>query len=50
MKKNCCNHPKTPQRVMSPKYIDRMANKADPDQTAPLFAQIYLSKNSGSLR
>ena len=35
---------------MSPNDADRMANSVDPDQTAPLFAQAYLSKNLGSLR
>ena len=43
---------------MSPNNADRMANSADPDQTAPLgavwsgfalFAQAYLSENLGSL-
>ena len=43
---------------MSQKDADRMANSADPDQTAPqgtvwsgstLFAQAYLSKNLGYL-
>ena len=46
-------------RVMSPNDADRMANSADPDQTAPLgavwsgsalFAQAYLSENLESLR
>ena len=27
-----------------------MANSVDPDQTAPLFAQTYLSENLGTLR
>ena len=37
--------------VMSPNDADGMANSVDPDQTAPaLFAQVYLSKNLGSLR
>ena len=43
---------------MSPNGADGMANSVDPDQTAPLgavwsgsplFAQPYLSENSGSL-
>ena len=46
-------------RLMSPKEADRMANRVDPDQTAPLgavwsgstlFAQAFLSENFGSLR
>ena len=36
-------------RVMSPNDADGMANSVDPDQTAPLFAQAYLSENLGSL-
>ena len=44
---------------MSPNDANRMANSADPDQTAPLeavwsgsalFAQACLSENLGSLR
>ena len=35
---------------MSPNNADGMANSIDPDQTAPLFAQTYLSENLGSLR
>ena len=44
---------------MSPNDADGMANRVDPDQTAPLgavwsgsalFAQAYLSENLGSLR
>ena len=44
---------------MRPKDADRMANSADPDQTAllgavwsgsTLFAQTYLSEKLGSLR
>ena len=44
---------------MSPNDADAMANRADPNQTAPLgavwsgaalFAQAYLSENCGSLR
>ena len=35
---------------MSPNSADGMANSVDPDQTAPLFAQAYLSENLGSLR
>ena len=62
----CCNHSKIwtmwlYHRVLSPKDADRMANSADPDQTAPaplgavwsgsaLFAQACLSENLGSLR
>ena len=60
----CCNHSKIwtmrlYHRVMSPNDADGMANSVDPDQTAPLgavwsgsalFAQAYLSENSGSLR
>ena len=57
----CCNHSKIwtmwlYHRVMSPNDADGMANSVDPDQTAPLwsgsalFAQVYLSKNLGSLR
>ena len=34
---------------MSPNDADGMANSVDPDQTAPLFAQAYLSENLGSL-
>ena len=42
-------------RVMSPNNADEMANSVDPDQTAvwsgsALFAQAYLSENSGLLR
>ena len=58
-----CHHSKTwtmwlYHRVMCPNDADRMANSADPDQTAPLgavwsgsalFAQAYLSENLGSL-
>ena len=38
---------------MSPNDADGMANRVDPDQTAPLsgsalFAQAYLSENLGS--
>ena len=36
--------------VMCPKDADGMANSVDPDQTAPLFAQAYLSENLGPLR
>ena len=44
--------------VMRPKDADRIENSVDPDQTAPLradlglhcLAQIYLSKNLGSLQ
>ena len=49
--------------VMHSRDVDRIANSADPDQTAPvgavrgavwsgsaLFAQTYLSENLGSLR
>ena len=35
---------------MSPNDADGMANRVDPDQTAPLFAQACLSENLGSLR
>ena len=35
---------------MHPKDADRLANSKDPDRTAPLFAQTYLSENFGSLR
>ena len=35
---------------MSPNNADGMANSVDPDQTAPLGTQAYLSKNLGSLR
>ena len=63
IKKICCNHSKIwtmwlYHRVMSANDADGMANSVDPDQTAPLgaiwsgsalFAQAYLSKNSGSL-
>ena len=44
---------------MSPKSAEGMANSVDPDQTAPLgavwsgsslFAQTYLSEDTGSLR
>ena len=62
--KMCCNHSKIwtmslYHRVMSPNDTDGMANRVDPDQTAPLgavwarstlFAQAYLSENLGSLR
>ena len=62
--KICCNHSKIwtmwlYHTVMSPNDADGMANSVDPDQTAPLgavwsgsalFAQVYLSKNLGSLR
>ena len=63
--KICCNHSKIwtmwlYHRVMSPNDADRIANSADPDQTAPpvgavwsgstLFAQAFLSENLGSLR
>ena len=37
-------------KVMSPNDADGMANSVDPDQTAPLFAQAYLSENLGSIR
>ena len=43
-------------RIMCPKSAGGRANSVDPDQTAPLgsgsalFAQVYLSKNLGSLR
>ena len=61
--KICCNHFKIwtmwlCHRVMSPNDADGMANRVDPDQTAPLgavwsgsalFAQAYLSENLGSL-
>ena len=33
----------------SPNNADGTANSVDPDQTAPLFAQAYLSENLGSL-
>ena len=41
--KNCCNYSKIwsvwlYRRVLSPRYADGMANKVDPDQTAPLEA------------
>ena len=41
--KHNCNHPKIPtkwllHRVRCPEDADRMANSADPDQTAPLEA------------
>ena len=32
-------------RVIRPKDADGMADSVDPDQTAPLFAQTYLSEN-----
>ena len=39
---------------MRPKDADGIANRVDPDQTAPLgstlFAQAYLSENFGSLQ
>ena len=40
-RKNCCNYPKIGTvlfycRVMSPKDVDGLANKVDPDQTATL--------------
>ena len=34
---------------MHPKDAEGIANSVDPDQTAPLFAQTYLSKNLGTL-
>ena len=62
--KICCNHPKSwtrwlYQSVMPPKNAAGIANRVDPDQTAPLgavwsgsalFAKAYLSENLGSLR
>ena len=62
--KICCNHSKIwtmwlYHSVMSPNDADEMANSVDSDRTAPrgavwsgsaLFAQVYLSENSGSLR
>ena len=61
--KICYNHSKIRtmwlyHRVTSPNNADGMANRVDPDQTAPLgadwsgsalFAQVYLSENLGSL-
>ena len=36
---------------MHPKDAAEIANRVDPDQTAPaLFAQFYLSENLGTLR
>ena len=35
---------------MHPKDAEGIANSVDPDQTARLFAQAYLSENLGSLR
>ena len=35
---------------MCPNDADGMANSADPDQTATLFAQTCMSKNLGTLR
>ena len=37
-------------RVTCPNDANGMANSVDLDQTAPLFAQAYLSINLGSLR
>ena len=58
-RKLCCNlskiQTKRPKlRVFGQKDANGIANSGDPDQTAPLgsalFAQIYLSKNIGSLQ
>ena len=57
----CCNYPKIwttwlYRWVMRLKNTDRIANRVDADQTAPLgsgsalFAQIYESENLGTIR
>ena len=48
-RKLCCNSAKIQTKRQSlkgfcPKHANGMANSEDPDQTAPLFAQTYLSK------
>ena len=35
---------------MHPNDAEGIPNSVDPDHTAPLFAQAYLSENLGSLR
>ena len=50
-RKLCCNLPKIQTyRALFQKDANEISNSQDPDQTASLFAQTYLSEKVGSLR